>query len=1361
MRRIMMTALLALCGMVHGAQASISSLIELNQQVAISGVSATLQLSGTTDSVGGGQPGYHPVPNEAFHYVLAVNEVSGNPSMTYVLDAFSTDVTFGTTSGAGWACSPITGGISCSGPALAAGAMTTLTIQGVAPATPQQLQVDVTLTPNTPDIVLGSPLTITTSTGVGLQSNLISGDSNGLAGEPLNYTFSLSNVDRPGSIIDGSRAVTPKLILNTTDSQGTDLPLVSSSGVDWSCSQVSPMFVECDYTGAMLDTPGMTTSNVMVTYAAPSVDTADTVTIVADPFASNIDVTPGQETIFGTSIDPASDLGIAVNSSLPNVTIGDSFDFIVTVTNNGPSATSDIQVSNTLPPEVSFLGATSPDFICIETTGVVDCSLMAGPVSSGMNASDIVISVQADTVGTANNSATVLSSFIADINGANDTDAASVVIDPLAPVGGVDMLIDKRSLQQQVDGGSSIDYQITVKNIGSLPATGVQVEDILPEGTALLGVSAFNWNCSESGGVVTCDYLPSAVNPGMSALIFLEVQAPNLSSVITNTATVISTETDDDLSNNRASASTRVDAVAGADLQLSKSASSTAVAQGEAFDYQFDIRNNGPESAEGLRLVDQLPLGVEFTGAMGMGWNCSQAGSQITCDYTETLAAGAVSTLEFAVIAPTQEGSITNQAQIDALTADPNGSNNTASVTVTVGQSGASADLILTKSVDLETASIGDTLSYLLSARNAGPSTATGVRIFDALPEGLILSGIDAPGWSCLTTANTVDCELMNPLMVDQVASLELLAVVQIESGVLGNDASVSSQVPDPILENNNDSASTMIVASADPADLSVQLTDSADPVRINRTYSYQATVSNNGPAVADQVMLTLDLGTVGSIDSISAAGWTCTTAQPLVNCTYNTSLVTGASTVVSASVTAPAAAGSVLAQAQVQSMSPDNDASNNIDDQSTEIRLTSDENSFRDRLGDALGDSNDPGVTDNLDAIAALCGNPIDQVSQLCGEIDDALDDGRTGELANAIVSVIGRQTVTQHTSMTEASAVQFANINARFAENRGGAAGGFSMNGLNLRYGDQTLPVSFMQVDDDEPDIGSSNLIRPWGFFVNGTISGGEKDPSTREVGFEFDTYGLTAGFDYRPGTQSVFGVAIGYADFESDYNDGGALETDGLTLHTFASFYPTERFYIDGRLSYSSFDFTQFRPISFTLGGLTVDDIAVGDTEADQLSAALSFGMNINQGAWNFTPSGSITLTDGTIDGFIESGTSLALTYDEQDVESLLLTASFSASRVISLANGVLTPQFSVAYHHESQNDNFDVNSRIIGAAGNATFFIDSDEPDVNYGSIGVGLVWVMSDGKQAYINYRNLVGLSRFDRWTINGGLRFEF
>ncbi len=1329
----------------------------LGSDISSSGLSATLQLSGTTDSMGGGNPGYTPVPNEMYQYVIAVNETSGNASMPFNLMIFSADVFLGSGTGAGWVCTPITGGLDCNGPVVGANGMTTLSIPVTAPPVPLQIQTNLALTPNTPDIVVGSPLTITTTSGVGLQANLVTGDTAGLAGDPLSYTFSMTNIDRAASTIDGSRAVMPLLIIDVHDGMGTPLPFTGGSGTDWSCSVVGP-FVECLYSGSALDAPGMTTSSVVVNFTAPVVNSQDTITVFADPAADNIDLVPGQEANLITLVDPSADLAVTKLASVGTAFVGDSFDYDITVTNVGPSDTVDVIIQDVLPPEVTFVSVNSPDFSCSSASlPLVDCLYTGSGLSSGTSTAPINITVQATTAGNPSNTATASAVMTADVNAANDADTAMVTISPVA--GGVDMKIDKRALQSSVNGGEALAYLIGVTNSGSSQATGVQVIDTLPEGSVVTSINGSSWSCDQSDQIITCDYLPSIFTGNRSSFITIETLAPNVDGIIVNTASVSSTETDVDTGNNTSSASTLISASDGADLMLTKTVTSSAVAPGQAFDYVLTLTNNGPLDATMVQISDTFPTGFSFDGSSSTGWTCSGTAPSINCTLTGTLASGQTTTLVLQATAGQTEGNFQNQATASAAEPDNDTTNNTASVDVMVASNNANADVALDKSVNLATATQAQALVYTLTASNNGPSDAINVQVLDTLPDGLLLTGVDANGWSCTTTSNAVDCRLMNALAVNDTAEIVLLTSTQISDGNLLNQATITSALPDPFTDNNMASASTSIDGSGNPADMRLTIADSADPVRTESSVDYLINVINDGPGEGQNVSLSATLSAGAVISSISAVNWTCQNQNSSLDCQFNGDFLPSTQSLLTVSVLTPAVSGSITATATVMTQSQDSNPGNNSASESTQVTITSDESSFSERLEDALGDNPDPGVTDNLIAVARLCGSPTDNVTSLCREIDDALDEGRNSEVSNAIVSVIGRQTVTQHTSMTEASSVQFSNINTRMAENRNGATG-LSLNGLTLRYADQTLPLAFMQ-NSDEPVIASSDLVKPWGFFVNGTVSAGEKDPSTREVGFDFDTYGITAGFDYRPSGRSVIGVALGYADFESDYNDGGSLETDGFTLHTFASFYPNERFYIDGRLSYSDYDFEQLRPLNFTIGNLTVDEIARGSTGADQVSAAISFGYNINRNSWNFTPSASISLTDGTIDGFTETGTDLALSYDEQDVESLLLTASFSASRIISLANGVLTPQFSVAYHHESRNDDFDIDSQIIGSAAGTSFFVDSDDPDVNYGTVGIGLVYIMSNGKQAYINYQNTIGLSGFDRWTINGGLRFEF
>ena len=193
----------------------------------------------------------------------------------------------------------------------------------------------------------------------------------------------------------------------------------------------------------------------------------------------------------------------------------------------------------------------------------------------------------------------------------------------------------------------------------------------------------------------------------------------------------------------------------------------------------------------------------------------------------------------------------------------------------------------------------------------------------------------------------------------------------------------------------------------------------------------------------------------------------------------------------------------------------------------------------------------------------------------------------------------------------------------------------------------------------------------------------------------------------------------------------------------------------------LSYGSMDFSQDRIIRFSIGDLSVDDVAFGDTSGDQLSVAIATGMHFNPNGWAITPSASLSLLRADIDGFAETGSTLGLDYVGQDVESMVFSGAISISKAISLSRGVFIPQFDFSYSHEFENDQSSLNSLVSGASLGSTFMVESDDPDVNYGSAGLGFVFVSSNGKQAYLTYRNILGLSGFSRWTVNAGFRFEF
>ena len=1184
-----------------------------------------------------------------------------------------------------------------------------------------------------------------------------------MVGNNFDYNLQVTN-NGPGTVFE----------FTLTDTLAAETSFVSATGPDFTCPPPAGNTLTCTYadtTGAGLTPSG--TANLTLTVRADAEGSAtNTASVsgaldgggfaVADPNGANDSATA----TLTIAPAPMASISVDVIDDPDPVAIGGQFSLTANLTNGGPAAANNLFVGFALAPGVTYLPQVQKG-----TTGLVWSCFLGNPIKGG--GGDVVSCSTPGPLNVSQSTSVTINLQAPNAAGPVST-GVTVTADEFGPASfsettgvgtSVDLAVSKTASATTVPRGEDFSYRLQVTNNNGL-ATGVQLQDTLPAGLSLREISALSseWVCSQVRNSVSCN-LQRVLGSGESASLSLLVTAPDQSGTLTNTARVTSDQDDLNASNNSDSVDVVVGVPAEVDLVLSKTSLPAAVVATGSFQYAFQVSNTDGVPASDVQIVDALPAGVTFVSASGSGWTCSASDGVLTCDLSGRIPVGDASDLLVDVTAPETEGMIRNSATVTSLENDRDTTDNTATAETTI-QSLVQADLTLSKSVDLASARTNDFLTYTLEVDNAGPGEAAGVRVEDVLPEGLTaIEVVTAPGWNCQITGTAVGCDLMGNLPVDQTRSIVIRSRVAASSGTLENRATVSSTTIDPNPGGDAGSAATQIAGGALEADLEVRVADSVDPVLTDDPLDYQITVINNGPARAQDFEVFGDLPPNVAVTGVLADdGLDCATDSGRLACSSQGLLEPTDELSVILSVTAPSEATELAFTVEVRNvgLGLDGTPGNNTATEQTAVRVTPEVGDIEDALNREIGDIDDPVVIENIPPLAALCADPPPDLVELCRGIVDALEDGRGGEVAEVIRQIVGRQTQTQHTSLVEANGIQFQNVQQRLTQNRNGGGSGVTMNGLNFRYGNESIAMSYLQAaETDEPRIESGGLVQPWGFFVTGTISGGDKDGTDREIGFDFDTRGLTAGLDYRFSTRFIGGAAIGYADYESDMTDGGELQSDGITGHLFASFYPSERLYLDALLSFGSMDFEQLRPIRFTLGDLEVDDLARGAADSDQLSGALSLGYNYNRNGWNFTPSASVSYMDADIDPFTEQGTFLALEYDEQNIESLVFSANLSVSKVISLARGVLTPTLDLAYHHESQNDETGFNSRIIGASAAASFILNSDDPDRNYGSAGVGLVFVGANGRQAFLSYRNILGLSGFSRWTVNAGVRFEF
>src|SRR5262249_26304386 len=144
--------------------------------------------------------------------------------------------------------------------------------------------------------------------------------------------------------------------------------------------------------------------------------------------------------------------------------------------------------------------------------------------------------------------------------------------------------------------------------------------------------------------------------------------------------------------------------------------------------------NKGPGDASGVVVTDPLPAGLAFVSAdPAPGTSYDPSSGTWTVG---NLAVGASTTLTITatVLGVTPE---TNVARVSAVGPEPDLTNNTSPVTVTLQE----ADLALVKQASPTRVMSGHKVTYTFILHNNGPTAATDVVVSDPFPSGVALGG--------------------------------------------------------------------------------------------------------------------------------------------------------------------------------------------------------------------------------------------------------------------------------------------------------------------------------------------------------------------------------------------------------------------------------------------------------------------------------------------------------------------------------------------------------------------------------------------------------------------------------------------
>ncbi|QMU29747.1 isopeptide-forming domain-containing fimbrial protein [Adhaeribacter radiodurans] len=531
-----------------------------------------------------------------------------------------------------------------------------------------------------------------------------------------------------------------------------------------------------------------------------------------------------------------ADLAVTNTVSPSPYVVGTDVTYTITVTNNGPNATSAVSITDQLPAGLDFKSYTASTGVGTynSTTGV----WTVGALASGASQTLTLVAAP-NTTNTITTTASVTNSSTYDSQTGNNAASNSINVNA-KPV--ADIAITNTPAAGPYYNKVQTTFTVTAKNNGPGATSGVQVTDLLPAGLTFISAVPSVGTYNNTTGIWDI----GSIGSGVTQTLVLTVEPNTVGDQVTLASKTAQATTENDNVPGNDSDSKTITVSPNADIGIDISVGNGPYYLGDYPVFTAKVRNNGPNTATNVQFYDNRPgafdtntiITTTSTGTYNRAtgyWDIPSLapGQEATITLTgKLIRSGAVSFLV----------SKTGETQFDS---NPGNNEDFASIYVN-----PASDIEVTNTVSAEPYINGNLVTYTVNAKNLGPSPASGVAITDKLPAGLQFV-------SATTTSGTYDAA--NGIWtVGNIAlnATQILTIVAkpIQSGTFITTATKTAQNENDKVTENNSSQNTITVGAS--ADVAASFNVTPGPYYNGVTpTTFTGTITNNGPDIATGII--------------------------------------------------------------------------------------------------------------------------------------------------------------------------------------------------------------------------------------------------------------------------------------------------------------------------------------------------------------------------------------------------------------------------------------------------------------------------------------------------------------------------
>ena len=276
---------------------------------------------------------------------------------------------------------------------------------------------------------------------------------------------------------------------------------------------------------------------------------------------------------------------------------------------------------------------------------------------------------------------------------------------------------------------------------------------------------------------------------------------------------------------------------------------------------------------------------------------------------------------------------------------------------------------------------------------------------------------------------------------------------------------------------------------------------------------------------------------------------------------------------------------------------------------------------------------------------------------------------------------------------------------------------------------------------------------LPNDWEAWTEGSISFGKIGETSLSSAQDIDGFGITVGADRKMDEDQILGVAVRVGNTDVDVGTfGSAVDTNALSLSVYGINSLEDKNFLKHVFGVSYLDSDIVRNDEGNTNTHT------GDRKGKQVFGSLDIGREYEDGDLTISPIGSIDGSYTALDSYTEIGSN-AISYNDQDIKSLMASLGVLIDRDINLENSNVKSRVNLEYGKEFTS-NSNVVTSYLSSSESFEYQADNEKRDIY--TAGLGFDFKHDQGLTISADYerQQIKGHGYINKFTLSTGFLYR-